>query len=416
MDGKVESKQAFRLRMMRQSRLDYACTSFVLALYTWIGVAPWWLLLLHFAGTQLACSLFRWLVRSNVNLRLADPSLLVPQQAFAGLTVFGHLLVAPHLCGMALAGLFTTWHFGTLWYGPRQISVALAWTGAGAALAFALRWDQIALPASTPAEVLLLWLCLMLMLGRFSIVSTHIRELRRALGERSRELEQSLQDIEELTLTRAREEHELALARERQRIMRDIHDGVGSSLIASLALIDRREMGSAALGAVLRDCIDDLKLTIDSLEPLENDLLTLLAALRYRLEKRLRPLGIELEWKIASLPALPWLEATEALSIMRIVQEALANVIHHARATRVCMQARERCMGDAQGVELLIADDGVGMDLCASSVRGKGLRNMRERAASLGGSVCIRSAPGNTTVSLWLPLLLERAPSKQLAA
>lgn len=71
--------------------------------------------------------------------------------------------------------------------------------------------------------------------------------------------------------------------------MRDMHDGIGTSLMTALSVVEAREApGEQAIAAILRDCVDDLKLTIDSLEPVDADLLLLLAALRFRLEQRFR--------------------------------------------------------------------------------------------------------------------------------
>ena len=81
---------------------------------------------------------------------------------------------------------------------------------------------------------------------------------------------------------------------ERQRLMRDMHDGVGSHLMSLLALARMKKLEPMQLEDSLADCIDELKLTIDSLEPVEQDLLLVLGNLRYRLEPRLNAAGIRL--------------------------------------------------------------------------------------------------------------------------
>jgi signal transduction histidine kinase len=60
-----------------------------------------------------------------------------------------------------------------------------------------------------------------------------------------------------------------AAADERQRLMRDMHDGLGSHLMSTLALMKRGALEQSELESLLADCIDELKLTIDSLEPVE---------------------------------------------------------------------------------------------------------------------------------------------------
>lgn len=59
---------------------------------------------------------------------------------------------------------------------------------------------------------------------------------------------------------------------------------------------------------------------------------------------------------------------------------------------------------EQNGLEVLVADNGLGFDAEAAGARSQGLRGMRERAASLGGRLAVESAPGRTVVRLWLPL------------
>ena len=69
--------------------------------------------------------------------------------------------------------------------------------------------------------------------------------------------------------------------------MADMHDGIGGQLISKLSLVENGEASKEQVAAALRECIDDLRLAIDSLEPAGDDLLPVLGNLRYRLEPRL---------------------------------------------------------------------------------------------------------------------------------
>ena len=194
-------------------------------------------------------------------------------------------------------------------------------------------------------------------------------------------------------------EREQALLLERQRLMRDMHDGVGSHLIALLRLADNGASGEA-MADLLRSAIEDLRLTIDSLEPLEHDLATLLATLRTRVGHRLDGAGLKLDWAMADMPPLPWLEPVLALQVLRLIQEAMTNVIKHAHARTLGLSARQ--VGDA--LEVCIDDDGCGFDATAPQA-GQGLASMRQRAQVLGAALRWHSAPGQgTRVSLRLPL------------
>lgn len=195
-------------------------------------------------------------------------------------------------------------------------------------------------------------------------------------------------------------EHERAVLLERQRLTRDLHDGLGSTLIASLTAVERGEVRSEHLAATLRECVDDLRMVVESLEPISHDLVALLATIRFRLERRLDAAGMRLEWKIEDLPTLAWLGPPQALHVFRIVQEVLGNVIRHSAAQHVHLGART--IGDQ--VEVCIVDDGCGFDLSAAPP-GRGLKFLDQRAAALGGKLDIESRLGEgTSIRLQLPI------------
>jgi signal transduction histidine kinase len=195
-------------------------------------------------------------------------------------------------------------------------------------------------------------------------------------------------------------ERQQALLLERQRIMADMHDGLGSSLLSALVAVEQGNMSHEKVVEVLRECVDDLRLVIDSLEPVGHDLVSLLATMRYRLGKRLQTGGLKLEWDVQDLPPLPWLEPPDALHVLRLMQEALNNVLKHAGASRVRMVTRHH----GSYVEIRVEDDGAGFDL-QNIQHGRGLKSQIKRAQRLGGKLRIDSTPGmGTRLSLRLPV------------
>ncbi|MFM9914674.1 MAG: sensor histidine kinase [Rhizobacter sp.] len=97
-------------------------------------------------------------------------------------------------------------------------------------------------------------------------------------------------------------------------------------------------------------------------------------------------------------------DATD-IAVYRVTQEALTNVMRHARASsvRVMLSHSLGTHASAPGVRLSIQDDGQGMDTAAST-RGLGLLGASERAAALGGELLVESTPGNgVQVSLYIP-------------
>jgi signal transduction histidine kinase len=219
--------------------------------------------------------------------------------------------------------------------------------------------------------------------------------LAQRLAAREAELELSHRRLREV-------ERKQTISDERQRLMQDMHDGLGSSLISAIRSVEGGSMSDDKVSQVLKSCLDDLKLTIDSMEPLEDDLLLLLATLRYRLGPRLESSGVALQWQVQELPALDWLDPTSALHILRIVQESIANVLRHTRATEIRVVTEP----EASGVRVSIEDNGQGFDVekALAGAGGRGMQNQQRRAQAVGGEVSWRSGPGGTLFTLWLPL------------
>ncbi|MBJ7358380.1 PAS domain S-box protein [Nocardioides sp.] len=112
--------------------------------------------------------------------------------------------------------------------------------------------------------------------------------------------------------------------------------------------------------------------------------------------------GTGVHWELQSESAAS--ERAQSLTIrttaIRIIREALVNVVKHAGAASVVI----RVTGEGQGVRVEVIDDGAGSDTVLMSPPGhRGIRNMRDRAEVAGGSFSIESTPSGTTVSFWLP-------------
>lgn len=193
-----------------------------------------------------------------------------------------------------------------------------------------------------------------------------------------------------------------AIEFERERMMREIHDGIGSSLITALAVAERQQDSPGTI-AVLKRSITDLRIGVDSLEPIEGDVAMLLASLRHRMERELVAAGLAFVWKVESVPVLPWLDAVAALHVLRILQEAIGNILAHAGATLIevgCNRAYR--VGD--GVLVTITDNGRGFAAGAPS-RGRGISNMHARAEALRAVLTCEATSAGTRISLWLPRL-----------
>ena len=247
---------------------------------------------------------------------------------------------------------------------------------------------------------------LFLVMGRH-LFKDYISALRKAeatnaeLDERVRVREQALQRSMQLT---KQAEDEKLLLKERERIMADIHDGVGGHLISALAIAESSADGSGQLvSQTIHQAMDELRLVIDSLDPDECKLSQMLAAFRYRYDQRLERQGITISWKFEQLDTLDEIGPEKALQLLRILQELITNIIKHAQADHISVWMGIQVGSLSRGCWLSVADNGIGFDVDASL--GRGVGNLRRRAEAVGGSVQFSSQEtGGTLVELVFPL------------
>jgi signal transduction histidine kinase len=207
----------------------------------------------------------------------------------------------------------------------------------------------------------------------------------------TRELERKHAHIQAL-------ERERALAEERERLMRDMHDGAGGHLVSSLALLEAKGIDDPDITAALGGALTDLRLMIDSLDPVDDDLNSVLGTLRDRMQVPLEASGLTAEWCLERLPPWPELRPDQVLQILRVLQEALTNVMRHAGASRVAVHAAfDAERGSAR---ICVCDNGGGI---TGNRRGRGIANMRSRAARLGGCLEVHSDAAGTRVCLEVP-------------
>lgn len=180
--------------------------------------------------------------------------------------------------------------------------------------------------------LLLAWI----VVQRYSASVDEVRALNAGLAQRLNEREAQLSQTFE-TLRAQREEQ--AALQERQRIMRDIHDGVGSQLVGLLSLVRQAESDRPVLEQHVSSALDELRLAVDSQQPVHGDLTIVLATLRYRLQSRLQAAGIAIVWDVSPLPHLGNLSPQAVLQIQRILLEAFTNVIRHSQAKTVTVSA-----------------------------------------------------------------------------
>ena len=212
-------------------------------------------------------------------------------------------------------------------------------------------------------------------------------------------LRQAAQDLHGLTRRLVQAEEA-----ERRRLARELHDRVGQSLSALNINLDIVSRESHALTPALRQRLDDSLGLVDStLQSIENvmaelrppllDEYGLGAALGWHAEEFARRTGVRVAVADRNPAESKNARPEAAVALFRIAQEALNNVLKHAKATNVRLEV------SATDEELIlhVEDDGQGFEL-ASARRGRwGMTTMRERAEAAGGQLHIASSPGEGT-------------------
>ena len=268
---------------------------------------------------------------------------------------------------------------------------------------------------------------------RFRAASRQVVELNASLAQRVAHKEAELARNYQRLAQGAQEQ---ARSGERSRILRDMHDGVGSHISTAIRQLQSGRASGGEVMQTLRDSLDQLKLSIDAMHLSPGDITTLLANLRHRLEPRHAMQGLQWVWAVDDLPLLlrsdaklepvlrsqpagtpppPDLRAlamaarrrrlarpmdTFALyQLQRMLVEALNNVLMHSGASRLQVMA-QALQAPERGVRLQLVDNGRGFD--AASVRGGGLTRLAQCAHAIQAQFNISSRPGQTLVEIVL--------------
>lgn len=249
------------------------------------------------------------------------------------------------------------------------------------------------------SAVLLLTYSFIILLRRLihttQAVTSMNQQLEQKVEEATLALTENYQKVHKL-------EHQRILLEERERITREMHDGMGGNLVSILAMVEEGNSPRHQLIIALKEALIDLRLVIDSLDAHEEDLLTVLAMYRNRYESRLQSADIHFVWKVADIPEQQGLGPQKALHIMRILQEATTNIIKHANAKSITITTETSTLNGQPAATIVVHDDGAGFQHPAQ--KGKGLYNMKRRAELLQGTLHVYPSSSGTRVVLTCPV------------
>lgn len=233
-------------------------------------------------------------------------------------------------------------------------------------------------------------------------------DLRRAVRRQRIEIERANRELE---LQRRR----AAILEERQRVARDVHDGVGGTLASLLARIRMRHVDIGQIERELVDGLADLRLIVDSMDATDGSLATALGVFRVRIEPQVEAAGMALLWEQPEHTSSDAEDPSWMLHLYRLMQEAVNNAVRHSGGRNLLVSVRPL---DARRLRIEIADDGIGLP-AERPGRGNGLSNMAWRAQRLGATlrfepVLAEGARGGTrvVVDVVLPSAALPGPSQ----
>ncbi|MHC8318469.1 sensor histidine kinase [Pseudomonas sp. LB3P31] len=209
---------------------------------------------------------------------------------------------------------------------------------------------------------------------------------------------------------------------ERHRLSRELHDDIGQLLTAAKLQSDwlKRRMPEELQShcSVLCDTLEETLVKVRDvsaiLNPRQLASLGLEASLRAHLLKTLANTAVH--WSLECQQRLIGIPEETAVAAFRLTQEAVTNVLRHARAKNLLVRLQRL----PQGLSLSISDDGQGFTPASDPGREgqRGMAGMSERVGQLGGTLAVISEPGKGTridaLFPWAPRALERASTNKV--
>jgi two-component system, NarL family, sensor histidine kinase UhpB len=235
-----------------------------------------------------------------------------------------------------------------------------------------------------------------------------VLSLARQAGEARREVTQSNEILaarlteQDAALSRSYDAQKQMLGRqvmleERQRIVRDMHDGIGGQLLGLMMQVRQGGVDKVEVEQGLQSSIADLRLIVDSMDSAEKGLAETLRSFEHRVRAQVEATGIKLKF-VQDIDDEIDLGPRPTLQVLRVLQEAVTNAIRHSGASRIAVSGSAKL---GTGIEISVTDNGSGLPEALR--RGRGLTSMETRAQNLGGELSIQSGSEGTSLTLSIP-------------
>lgn len=200
------------------------------------------------------------------------------------------------------------------------------------------------------------------------------------------ELEEKKGDLAREYEVNTRLAAERAQTLEREKLIQDLHDGMGLQLNSLLGLVEKGDAQPDEVQTEVRNSIEQLRALVDGSESFDGSLVELLGHIRYRIEGRLKRQGIQLTWRSSVENDAARVQPAAAVSLQRLIFELCTNVIKHAKATSVTVVVDlDESRADGARLQLCFEDDGQHVP-GGVVVHGTGHSSVLRRVRELEGS------------------------------
>ncbi|MEY4953257.1 MAG: hypothetical protein RL299_1681, partial [Pseudomonadota bacterium] len=243
---------------------------------------------------------------------------------------------------------------------------------------------------------------LLLGLGVVASIAREASEARRTVVQSNEILAAKLveQDAELARQYQAQKQmlQRQVMLEERQRIVRDMHDGIGGQLLGLMMQVRGGGTEPKVIEEGLQSSIADLRLIVDSMDTADEGLAQTLRSFEHRVRAQVEAAGIEFAVEHGLSEDQPGPGPRPTLQVLRIIQEAVTNAMRHSGAKQIKLASQ---LGEDGLIQVSVYDNGRGMP--EEIKGGRGLTSMRSRAEAVGGTLTFDSGAKGTGVHLTFP-------------
>ena len=220
------------------------------------------------------------------------------------------------------------------------------------------------------------------------------KTLERRIEEKTQELQSNFSEMHKLQKLQI-------LAEERDRLIMEMHDGLGGQLVAAMSMLDYEKVDKKSVSVAIKAALSDLRLMIDALDPASDDLAIVLGGFRERLEHSLNNTPFTLVWQVNDVPNTESMPPHSSLHILRILQEAITNALKYSGGNEIAVITGVH----ENNIFLAVEDNGKGIKHLDNIDEndGRGIKNIKRRAAEINGEIRIENTERGFRLVLLIP-------------